>query len=360
MKNNGLIWIDIATPKYALFFSKMIPILEDKGFKILVTTRFSSGYDEVTKVLSFLNLNYYILGNYGGNSIKEKFNARLKRQSEFVDIFEEKGYPKALICGSSVEGIQTSFGLGIPVIHFADTPIRGYEFKYEDMTILSRLTIPLSSLIFHPFVVPSEVYVKFGVDPANVISHGFIDVCLWMDDIAKKDENDFRKKYNLDTTKPTILIREEEYKAHYVKEQLPIIYNLIPLIKENTDANIIIMPRYESDYLKDNFSSIATILDDKLKPEEFYPFIDMLIGGGGTMNLEASYYGIPVISTRSLWLYHDKYLIENNLMVHVENENEALESISRLLGTKQDNKKFFCQEECSFDKIIDKIEEFLV
>lgn len=354
-----MVWIDIATPKYALFFSKMLPLLENIDNDILITTRFSRGYDEVTKVLDFLNLEYHILGDYGGSSIKDKFNARLKRQGEFVDIFEEKGYPRALICGSSVEGVQTAFGLGIPVIHFADTPIRGYQFKYEDMTVLSKLTIPLSSLIFHPFVVPSEVYVNFGLNPKNVISHDFIDVCLWMNDIKKKEENDFRKKYNLDINKRTILIREEEFKAHYVKEKLPIIYNLIPLLSEQFDFNIVIMPRYETEYLKKQFSTYATILEDKLKPEEFYPFIDLLIGGGGTMNLEASYYGIPVISTRSLFLYHDKYLIDNNLMFHVSSEDEALDIVKKEVGNFKNNKKFFCKDKCSFDSIIETIDEFL-
>lgn len=353
-----MIWIDIATPKYALFFSKMIPHIKKIEDKILITTRFSSNYDEVTKIMELLDFEYHILGNYGGISINDKFNARLKRQSEFVDIFEKEGYPKVLICGSSVEGVQTAFGLGIPVIHFADTPIRGYEFKYEDMTILSKLTIPLSSLVFHPFVVPKEVYVKFGVNPENVISHDFIDICLWMDDIKKESKNDFRVKYNLDTSKPTILIREEEYKAHYVREKLPIIYNLIPEISEKFDCNLVIMPRYESDYLKESFSQYAIILEDKLKPEEFYPFIDLLIGGGGTMNLEASYYGIPVISTRSLILFHDKYLIDNSLMFHVKNEAEALKIVENELGNKKDNKKYFCKSSCNFNLIIEKIDSF--
>lgn len=354
-----MIWIDIATPKYALFFSKMIPLLEKRKINTLITTRFSQGYDEVKKVLDLLNLKYIVLGNYGGSTIKDKFNARLNRQSEFVDIFEQKGYPKALICGSSVEGVQTAFGLGIPVIHFADTPIKGHEFNYDDMTILSKLTIPLSSLVFHPFVVPSDVYVKFGISPKNVIQHDFIDICLWMDDIIEKKENDFRIKYNLSLNKPTILIREEEYKAHYVEKQLPIIYEMIPLLHKSFDCNIVIMPRYESDYLKEQFSKIATILDDKLKPEEFYPFIDMLIGGGGTMNLEASYYGLPVISTRSLLLYHDKYLIENDLMTHVTTLQEMMETIPKLLGRKQNNKKFFCKNQCELNPIIDTIENYL-
>lgn len=354
-----MIWIDIATPKYALFFEKMLPYLKKIDDKILITTRYSSNYDEVTKIMELLKLDYHVLGNYGGSSIKDKFNARLKRQSEFVDIFEKEGYPKALICGSSVEGVQTAFGLGIPVIHFADTPIKGAKFEYEDMTILSKLTIPLSSLVFHPFVVPQEVYVKFGVKPENVISYDFIDVCLWMDDLKKDEKHDFRKRYNLDISKPTILIREEEYKAHYVKEQLPIIYNLIPEIAKKFDYNIVIMPRYESDYLKDNFSEYATILEEKLEPKEFYPFIDLLVGGGGTMNLEASYFGIPVISTRSLKLFHDEYLIENGLMWHVEKETEALEKIENNIGKIKDNKRYFCKSKCSFDLIIEKIDIFL-
>lgn len=355
-----MIWIDIATPKYALFFSKMIPLLEANGHEVFITTRFASGYDEVKKVMDLLDLDYHVLGNYGGSSIKDKFHARLKRQAEFVELFESKGYPKTLICGSSAEGVQTAFGLGIPVIHFADTPIKGNSFKYEDMTILSKLTIPLSSLIFHPFVVPSEVYVKFGIDPKNVISYNFIDICLWMDTIVKRKENDFRKKHNLDVTKKTVLIREEEYKAHYVQEKLPIIYNLIPLIKKHFDVNLVIMPRYESQYLHKEFSEYATILEEKLSPEEFYPFIDVLLGGGGTMNLEASYYGIPVISTRSLLLYHDTYLIQNNLMFHTTSEYKALQYIKEaLLQGNKTNKKIFCKDKCNFDKIIDKIEFFL-
>lgn len=357
-KKEQLIWVDIVTPKYALFFSKLVPLLKSRGYETIVTIRFSDGYDEAKEVLNFSGIAYHVVGGYGGKNIKDKFNARIQRQSDFLNIFETNDFPTLFMAGGSVEGTQTAFGLGIPIILFADTPIKGYEFKYEDMTIVSKLILPLASLIFHPFVVPSDVYVKFGVSPKNVIPHNFIDICLWMDDIVKKDENDFRVKYNLDRSKQTILIREEEYKAHYVKEQLPIIYNLIPMIKENFDVNIVIMPRYEVKYLKENFGSVATILEDKLKPEQFYPFIDMLVGGGGTMNLEASYYGIPVISTRSLWLYHDKYLIDNKLMVHVKTEEEALKNIEHYLGTKKDNKKFFCKDSCSFKGIIDKIEDY--
>jgi predicted glycosyltransferase len=355
-----MIWLDITTPKYALFFSNLIPLLKEKiTDNILVTTRYSENYTEPKRILDMNNIEYKLLGNYGGIDIKDKFVARLKRQEQFIELFEKYGTPKLLISGGSVDAIQTAYGIGMPSIFFADTPIRGYEFDYKDITILSKLTIPLSSLIFHPFVIPSDVFSKMGVAPENIISHGFIDICLWMDKIVKDDKNDFRNELNIDTTKPTILIREEEYKAHYVKEKLPIIYNVIPKLAQQLDANIVIMPRYESDYLKQELSQYATILDKKLKPEEFYPFIDLLIGGGGTMNIEASYYGIPVISTRSLWLYHDKYMIDNDLMKWTDSEDEVLALSHELIGKKFDNKPLFCKEKCDFNNIVKKISQFM-
>ena len=180
-----------------------------------------------------------------------------------------------------------------------------------------------------------------------------------MKDITADETNDFRKKYGIDNGKMTIMIREEEYKAHYVSEKLPLLYSIIPQLKAQIDANIVIMPRYESEYLDRDFGDIAVVLQEKLKPEEFYPFIDLFIGGGGTMNLESVYYGIPTISTRSIWLYHDQYLIQNGIMHWTNDEKEAIRLSKELIGKKLDNKRFFCRGNCDFKNILDKIEEIL-
>ncbi|MBI3039344.1 DUF354 domain-containing protein [bacterium] len=281
------IWFDIATPKYALFFHEFIQSLSQMEFQTLITTRYSENYSEAKKLLSLQGITPETIGNYGGATKKEKFLARIKRQAEFVEIFERTGFPDALVCGSVVDSVQTAFALGIPIINFCDTPIRGFQFKHEDVTIVTRLTVPLSNLIFHPFVVPSQVFFSLGCDPSKVFSYEFIDVYQWMKKIRKDDRKDFRKKFGIPCDKPTILIREEEYKAHYVKEKLPVIYDAIPVLSREIKANLVIMPRYESDYLHKTFSDKAFILEEKIMPEEFYPFIDLLIGGGGTMNLEA-------------------------------------------------------------------------
>jgi predicted glycosyltransferase len=349
-----MIWIDIITPKYAMFFAKLIPLLKNK---VLVTTRYSKNYSETKEILDNLGIKNYVLGNYGGKNKKEKFLARLKREEEFIDLFEKVGYPKLLINGDSVDAVQTAYGLGIKNIVFYDTPT-AMESNYKkinyDLTIVSKLILPFSDIIYYPFVLPKEIFQKNYLK--NVRSYDFIDICLWMKDIKKDEKNDFRYKFNIPKNRPTILIREEEYKAHYVKEKKPFIYELIKKLK-NENFNIVVIPRYESDYLKKEFPFIY-VIDEKLKPEEFYPFIDFFVGGGGTMTLESVYYGIPTISMRSIWLIHDKYLIDNNLMFWTNNIDEAYKYIKKNIGEKFENKKYFCKDECSLEKIAIQIKEF--
>ena len=347
-----MIWIDIATPKYAHFFSNLISFLDEK---IIITARYSNNYTEVKEILDRYKIDYYLTGNYGGENRKDKFLARSKRQEEFLNLFEKIGYPKLLISGSVADSTQLAFGLGIKIINFNDTPIAlkpNYKQIHNDLTPVSRLTIPFSDIVFYPFVLPKDLFTC----AKQLIKYDFIDVCLWMKNIKKDENKDFRKKYNIPTNKFTILIREEEYKAHYVKEKKPFIYKLIEKLKDD-DFNIVIIPRYESDYLKKEFP-FAYIIDEKLKPEEFYPFIDFFVGGGGTMTLEAVYYGIPTISMRSIWLIHDKYLVDNNLMFWTNNLDEAYNYIKNNIGKKFDNKKYFCKSECSLEKIAIKIKEF--
>lgn len=355
-----MIWIDIGTPKYAMFFSKMIPLLKERGHKLLVTTRYAPHYTEAKEILDLQNIEHEVLGEYGGQTLLDKFKSRILRQKEFLDLFEQVGVPKMLICGAVVDSVHVAYGLGIPVVNIYDTPSvthPGDLKNPKNLTQVARLTLPYSTLFFYPYIFPREMFNNLTLNDEQLIPYDFIDVCIWMKDVVAQEKNDFRVRYGLDTSKPTVMIREEEYKAHYVQNKLPTLYNAIYKLKKELNANLVIMPRYEKESLKKDFGTFATVLEDKLKPEEFYPFIDLFIGGGGTMNLESVYYGIPTISTRSIWLYHDQYLINNKLMYWTNDVDEVVSLSKKLLGKKYNNRKFFEKGECSFCKIIDKIEK---
>lgn len=357
-----MIWIDIGTPKYAMFFSKMIPELEARGHNVFVTTRYAPHYTEAKQILELNGVKHTVLGEYGGDTLLEKFEARIFRQKEFLDIFKQVGVPGVLICGAVVDSVHVAFGLGIPIVNIYDTPAvtnPGNLESPKNITAVTRLTLPYSKLFFYPYIMPRSMFSNLALADEQIIPYDFVDVCLWMKDITADETNDFRKRYGIDNGKMTIMIREEEYKAHYVSEKLPLLYSIIPQLKAQIDANIVIMPRYESEYLDRDFGDIAVVLKEKLKPEEFYPFIDLFIGGGGTMNLESVYYGIPTISTRSIWLYHDQYLIQNGIMHWTNDEKEAIRLSKELIGKKYDNKRFFCRGNCDFKNILDKIEEIL-
>lgn len=354
-----MIWIDVATPKYAMFFTLMIEELQRRGYEVLVTTRYAPNYTEAKEILDLHKIPHIVLGEYGGATLLEKFQARIFRQKEILDLFKVRGVPKVLICGAVVDSVQVAFGIGIPVVNIYDTPALtkpGDEECPQELTAVARLTLPFSKLFFYPFIFPKELMLRFALDESQIVPYPFIDVALWINKIKKDSKNDFRLRYGLDTTKPTIMIREEEYKAHYVKEQIPTIYQVIPLLKKEVDANIVVMPRYEKDRLKRDFKEVAIILEEKLKPEEFYPFIDLFIGGGGTMNLEAVCYGIPTISTRSLWLVHDQYLVKHKLMFWSQNCEEIIRITKENLGKKIESQSYFVQGDCNFNTMIDTIE----
>lgn len=357
-----MIWIDVATPKYALFFTFMLAELKKRGHDILVTTRYAPHYTEAKQILDIHGIEHIVLGEYGGMSLLEKFEARIFRQKEILDLFKARGMPKLLISGAVVDSVHVAYGVGIPVVNIYDTPAvttpgdNGYP---TEITAVARLTLPFSRLFFYPFVLPRDLILRFTLDENQAIAYPFIDVALWMTNLKKDVENDFRLRYHLDTNKPTILVREEEYKAHYVKEKIPTIYEVIPLLKK-LDVNVVIMPRYEKERLKKDFDAYATVLEEKLRPEEFYPFVDMFIGGGGTMNLEAVCYGIPTISTRSIWLVHDQYLIENGLMFWSQDSAEIIDIVRKNLGKRIDSMSYFVRGECNFDMILDTIETRLL
>ena len=355
-----MIWIDVATPKYAMFFASMIGDLQKRGHQVLVTTRYAPNYTEAKEILELHKIPHIVLGEYGGATLLEKFEARIFRQKEILDLFKVRGFPKVLICGAVVDSVQVAYGIGIPVVNIYDAPAVSEphdSYRNQELTAVARLTLPFSKIFFYPFIFPKELMLRFALDDNQIQSYPFIDVALWINKIQKDSKNDFRIRYGLDIKKPTILIREEEYKAHYVKDKIPTIYEVIPLLKEEMEANLVIMPRYEKERLKRDFGGIATILEEKLKPEEFYPFIDLFIGGGGTMNLEAVCYGIPTISTRSIWMLYDYYLVQNGLMFWTQDCKDILEIAKENIGKKIDTKKYFVCGECNFDIIIRQIEK---
>jgi len=349
-----MIWFDLVTPKSVLFFEPIIKKIKEQDIDIFITTRGGEGYKETIELLDLYNLPYTNIGNFGGSSLKSKFEASIDRQIKFMEFIGEHHIDR-LVCLSSVDACRVAFGLGIPIINFYDIPLSDYTTNFTRALPQARLTIPLAKKMFRPFVVPDEVIERFGLDSSQIHEYNFIDPLIWLRNF-KYDLNYVKKilkDYDIDYSKSTIVIREEEYKSCYVDKKYPILYEAIDEIQDLTNANIILIPRYESEYLEKEFPN-TIVLKEKVEIQHLLVFCDLFIGGGGTINSEACFLGTPTISTRSFISHYDKYQIDNNLMVWVETKEELIKKVQLMIGTKVDTKPIK-QMSIDIDNIIKEI-----
>lgn len=352
-----MIWFDLVTPKSVLFFIPIIKEIQRRNRKVLVTAREGVDYSEVVELLRLYEIEFVNRGEFGGASLRDKLHASIERQKalmEFVTLYDID----RLVCLCSVDANRVAFGLGLPVVNFYDIPLSDHTANFKKALPQARLTLPLSTKVIKPFVVPDEIFTRFSLDEEVIYSYNFIDPVIWLKDFKPSFSyvQDILKGYDVDYDKPLIVIREEEYKASYVNKQYPILYDSLADIKEQNDANIIIIPRYESLYLKEKFS-YAIVLEEKKVIQHLLAYADLFIGGGGTLNTEACFFGTPTISTRSFISHYDKYQIDKGLMTWVNTKEELLLTCKRLISNRLDEraKEIFGAMDINIKQIVDDI-----
>lgn len=335
MKREGMntIWFDIVTPKFVLFFKDMIKKFQELGYETLVTARKSEGYTEVTELLNIHHIEYFEIGSFGGEKLRNKLTASMERQVALCELLRNFRV-KTLISGCSVDANRVAFGLNIPNINFYDIPLSDHTTNFKKALPQARLTIPLSTAIFHPFIVPREIFLRLALEDDQILSYNCIDPFVWLRNFKpSKEYIESELKIKLD--KPLIVIREEEFKASYVSEKYSLLYDGLVRLTKKIGANFVIIPRYESKPLKDLFP-FAMILDNASVIQHLLAYADLFIGGGGTINIEATYFGTPTISTRSFISHYDKYLIDKDLMMWVESADMMVDVASNILGKRNE------------------------
>ncbi len=349
------ILFDIDMAKWVLFFKPIIKKLQ-KNHNIIITSRGGDDYKELNEILNLYNLNYISIGKYGGENLEGKLKASLYRQNKLIRIIKKHKIQK-VISGCVVDANRVAFGLGIENINFYDMPLKSCNTDITKALPQIRLTIPLSTKLFKPFIVPDEIYLRMGLVKDQIMEYDFIDPLIWLTDFKfdKNYINNFYKKYNIDRKKFTVVIREEEYKASYVNKKYPFLYESLSEIYKRFNANIIIIPRYESKYLKKEFP-FAYVIEEKIILQHLIKDADLFIGGGGTINTESCFLGTPTISTRSFISHYDKWQIDNNLMVWTNSKDKLIEYVKLAYEKKlKPNIKNLEKMKININKIVEQI-----
>ncbi len=299
------IWIDILTPKQVNFFAPLTHRLKRKGHDVFLTTR---KYREANELLERLGLDAVSVGRHGGARLEEKLMCSTKRVQKLI-LFVKRAHPDVCLSFSSPEAARVAFGTGIPHLCVSDSP---------HATAVSRLTIPLSKILFTPSVIPLAAWTKYGISRRSIVCYDALDPVVWLRNLrpSKRVLNEL----GLDHSAKIVTLRSEESRAAYLNGRKTENRLMPHVTKELTrtlpDLQIVLLARYDSaKSLRKTLPKQVVVPTSIIDSSSLISYSSVFIGAGGTMNAEAALLGVPCISCYpSDPTYVDKYLIRQGLV----------------------------------------------
>ncbi len=298
------IWLDTVTPKISIAIHSLLPVLRQMGYSILVTAKHQT---QTTDMLDTLKVPYETVGEYG-STLKEKLVVEQERTLAFVKLFDRVGYPKVLWTHGDVSAIRTAFGLGIPVVYANDT-----VFAYA----VARLACPLVDWLVTPKCFGYS-WTRFGIARRQIAQYDGLEELAWLKG-TKFEQPKFLQE--LDGKKPVILFRDAEYRAVYCKD---IKVDSERLLRDLAKlATVVALPRYEEERAK-----LAAIPNVWVSPKpvltaQLIPYIDLMVGSGGTACRETALAGIPTVNFH-FWDVQARYLCKKGFPIRIMRSNGGI------------------------------------
>jgi len=325
------VWIDVLTPKHALFFEPLYRDLARDGHKLLVTTR---TYREAVEALRLKRLPFRIVGEHGGGSRYGKLLASGRRVVKLAQLIES-WQPDTAVSFSSPEAARVAFGLGVQHVAVNDSP---------HSWLVARLSIPLSRYVCSPWIIRRKVWLAFGAWPDGVFPYRALDAAAWLKRF--KPNPAVLKQLSLTKDKPIILLRTEESFASYLEgkasDKAPVIGPITEeILRRKLDAQIVISTRYgrQAPVLRQKFGSRILVVDHIIDATSLLYYSTFFIGSGGTMTVEAALLGRPAISCfpgeKPLYI---KYLEKQGLVQTIRSPREIALRVNMTLASVQEQK----------------------
>jgi predicted glycosyltransferase len=310
------VWLDTVTPKISITINSMLSGLHKKGYSTLVTAKKQT---QTTDMLDTLKVPYKTVGKYG-TTLKEKLVVEQKRTLEFLDLFDKVGYPKVLWTHGDVSAIRTAFGLKIPIVYANDT-----IFAYA----VAKLACPLVDYLITPKCF-GKSWSKFGISKSRIIQYDGLEELAYVKTEFEKPK--FLKSLDKQK-KPIILFRDAEYQAVYCKD---VKVNSEKLLQELAKlGTVIYLPRYEEEKIKLENIPNVWVPPEPVLTAQLIPYVDLMVGSGGTACRETALCGIPTINFH-FWDVQAQYLYKKGFPIRVNrNTNRIIAEAKKILVNPQ-------------------------
>ncbi|MCW4009799.1 MAG: DUF354 domain-containing protein [Candidatus Bathyarchaeota archaeon] len=305
------VWLDTVTPKISIAIHSLLPCLHKKGYSTLVTAKRQT---QTTDMLDVLGVAYETVGDYG-DTPKEKLAADAKRTLGFLELFDRVGYPKVLWAHGDVAAIRTAFGLGIPIVYANDT-----VFAYH----VAKLASPLVDWLVAPKCF-GKTWSKYGIAKSRIIHYDGLEECAWLK--TKFAQPKFLEE--LRGRKPVVLFRDIEYKASYCSEVKVDSQRLLEELSKL--ATVVYLPRYEEEKQRLKTLSNVWVQPKPVLTAQLIPYIDLMVGSGGTACRETALAGVPTINFH-FWDVQARYLHAKGFPIQIcPNTNDIIKAAKKIL-----------------------------
>jgi uncharacterized protein len=323
------IWIDILTPKQTLFFEPLYREMSSDGHQLLITTR---TYREAEQALQLRHLPYRVVGEHGGGTPYGKLVAGANRIGKLAQMIEKWG-PDTAVSFSSPDAARVAFGLGVPHVSANDSPHSRFA---------ARLSIPLSTYVCSPWIIPTENWLSFGAPKNGIFRYRALDAVAWLR--RNKPNPTVLKQLSLDGEKPIIVFRTEESFAAYLAgrsdDSKPVVGPVIAeILKRRLDVQLVVSTRYgrQAPVLRQKFGSKVRVIDRVIDTTSLLHYTTAFIGSGGTMTIEAALLGKLAVSCfpgeKPLYI---KYLEQKGLVKTILDPKRIANTLERALSSQEE------------------------
>lgn len=278
------VWLDALTPKQLLFLAAIEEELRRSGYEVLLTTR---RYDELDVLEDRLSIETMKVGSHGGDSLEGKLEASLNRLLDLYRVVKSFA-PNVTVTTASPEAARISYGLGIPLLVFNDSP---------HSVAVARLVAPLAKGLYSPWLIRKSDWLTAGVIPENYSKYRAIDPVAWL-----RRRHLWPSRQPWEDARNSVVIRAGESKAYYYRGTGEDAFELAKLLSH--DYEVVVLSRYSGR----ESSNVRVIGPGFFGPNVLEGAL-AFVGFGGTMSQEALLLGIPTISA-----YPGEYRLEQELV----------------------------------------------
>jgi uncharacterized protein len=322
------VWIEVLTPKQALFFEPLFRGLRREGHEALITTRV---YREAEQTLELKKLRFAVVGSHGGGTSFGKLIASAERIAKLAKLIQ-KWKPNVAVSFSSVEASRVAFGLGIPHVAANDSP---------HSWMVARLTIPLTTYLCCPWIIGRSIWEDFGGPMRKVVLYRALDPAAWLK--RHRPNKKVLRQLRLGENLPIVVFRTEEAFASYLmgraSDKEPVVAPIIDeLLKLGLECQIVVSTRYgmQAPVIRKRFGERVKVVDRIVDATSLLSYSSAFVGSGGTMTVEAALLGIPSISCfpgpKPLYI---QYLERLGLVETIRSPREIANKVGRILITPE-------------------------